>query len=707
MSKKTRGKKKGVGGAKERKLPLSTVAPSIGYFSISTQEAERRSRRFFGPSKRQSVLPTSGELAEIRNQVSEPWFKDIVARVRSCYLTKNRQGEAFETVTLTEIIPAPFIRRVLHIGTKLLGDEPNMLDLILPPTDISTFNKTLPDACSKALAQATMRSSGCGVSMTSLSDLRPISLGTDTVDLGYKKLILVGDTHGTFEVIERILSKEGFPEEDQTIYLFNGDYVDRGSFSVEIFIVLLALKIRQPGSIYLLRGNHETESVYSNYSFPTEIQRKYESKIGEAECAGLCVLFNKAFQALPLCALINRTYIVVHGGLPAWHGFCLADMSRLNRFREPDSADFLEYQYYDPLQDLLWADPSEDHKEFVPNDMRGISVTFGQDAARRFCRMFGVKYIIRSHTCVEEGWLTEHGGITHTLFSVPNYQETNLGAYVVFCGIYDSATNPNALEDYRNNPPAPVAFIRQFTCSQNAAIVNQPLTEELFAGFFRDDVTLDLADTAEEIKKDDELKEQLLAQVFQNIDDCDLCAPETLMITSVRVFKDATHEPAEPPTKAGPMGSVLATPKLPARDFLDRLMLVINMLNLTLAAALGCFLPELQRCLLAIDIAGKLYTCEELDIQIPDELFPPVFPESIIQAVIDSFEKAAGEDWLMERREELDSIFRKAHGLISGKRRSSRRRKLTAFERLAQLSSTSGYLYPFERPFQLSSFIFR
>lgn len=92
-----------------------------------------------------------------------------------------------------------------------------------------------------------------------------------------KKLIVVGDTHGTFEVLETIFSREGFPN-TETVYIFNGDYVDRGSFSVEVFISLLIFKIKMPQSIYLLRGNHETESICTNYSLKEELTRKYKNE---------------------------------------------------------------------------------------------------------------------------------------------------------------------------------------------------------------------------------------------------------------------------------------------------------------------------------------------------------------------------------------------------------------------------------------------
>lgn len=62
-----------------------------------------------------------------------------------------------------------------------------------------------------------------------------------------------------------IFELRGLPSETNP-YLFNGDFVDRGSFSVETILTLFGFKLLLPNHFFLVRGNHESE-ILNRVSF--------------------------------------------------------------------------------------------------------------------------------------------------------------------------------------------------------------------------------------------------------------------------------------------------------------------------------------------------------------------------------------------------------------------------------------------------------
>jgi serine/threonine-protein phosphatase 5 len=69
-----------------------------------------------------------------------------------------------------------------------------------------------------------------------------------------KVIKVVGDTHGQFQDLLYIFDTFGPPSLENP-YLFNGDYVDRGSQGIEILLTIFAWKIACPDSIFMNRGN--------------------------------------------------------------------------------------------------------------------------------------------------------------------------------------------------------------------------------------------------------------------------------------------------------------------------------------------------------------------------------------------------------------------------------------------------------------------
>ena len=73
-----------------------------------------------------------------------------------------------------------------------------------------------------------------------------------------EEITVCGDIHGQYYDLMNIFKINGNPSEENP-YLFNGDFIDRGYFSVEVIMLMLAWKVCFPQHFFMSRGNHEAK----------------------------------------------------------------------------------------------------------------------------------------------------------------------------------------------------------------------------------------------------------------------------------------------------------------------------------------------------------------------------------------------------------------------------------------------------------------
>lgn len=296
---------------------------------------------------------------------------------------------------------------------------------------------------------------------------------------------ICGDIHGQFYDLCKLFEICGDP--DKTSFLFLGDYVDRGSYSLEVLLLLYAMKVNHPTTFTMLRGNHETKQMTQHFTFKSECLVKYSMEVYNTSLRSFC--------ALPIAAIMNKQFFCVHGGISKDIKY-VSDISNINRFQ-------VDFPSRGPYCDLMWSDPANDYdeepygssdmKRFQENYERGCSYMYSYNAVCAFLERNNLLCVIRAHQAQDKGYRmykktpTQQFPSVITLFSAPNYCGTygNKAAVLKYdvttmnIRQFSSQPEPYHLPNFMNvfNWSAP--FVAERVCEILFSVLNICTDEEL------------------------------------------------------------------------------------------------------------------------------------------------------------------------------------------------------------------------------------
>lgn len=381
-------------------------------------------------------------------------------------------------------------------------------------------------------------------------------------------VIVVGDIHGSFHDLLRIIN---YIEITNMKALFLGDYVDRGSFSLECITLLFTLKVLKPNQYYLLRGNHEFDSLCSFYGFkkeilnyhnpqkPDEMTKKpskhkfkeekhidfeYDDEFEEEEdqvqlqetrCDDyyanhvnincykytdkLYQSFLRAFSYMPISSIINKSSLCLHGGLTPL-------LTKIDDIRNNIKRPISNFEENILLSDIMWSDPSENLPSFYCENQRGRGKLFNGTVVVNFLKNNNLKRLIRGHECVQNGVVDLFNEKCFTVFSASSYSKDcgNLSGILKVLRKSDKIESiifppVHRLKKYDANYYKVMAFDQSLNHKSMFSICNKKITEYK-SGFFssishisntRSDLNIRsyISESDQDLLVDDEVKSSL------------------------------------------------------------------------------------------------------------------------------------------------------------------------------------------------------
>lgn len=220
---------------------------------------------------------------------------------------------------------------------------------------------------------------------------------------------IFGNLHGNYNDLMRFFDIWRAPTETGDIcsfdYVFLGNYVDRGSQSLEVICLLLALKLKYPRQIFLLRGNHEDRNVNKYLGFAQECAARFNENVDDPN--SIFQKMNDLFEWMPLGAVVadkttQNRILCIHGGI----GNSIVKLEDIDKIQRPlrISLGNITDTVQQMSMDLIWSDPtaSDEVLGMQSNTIRDPQkqnniMCYGPDIVDKFLKQNQISMIVRSH----------------------------------------------------------------------------------------------------------------------------------------------------------------------------------------------------------------------------------------------------------------------------------------------------------------------
>ncbi len=308
---------------------------------------------------------------------------------------------AIQQLYSDNIVPLDFVEEILLHSKQLLASLPSVITVDIPRKRIRTMRDLITEIfheTKQLFFQLFFYVDIPDIPETKIHDL-------NDEENQSPHLTVVGDTHGQFFGIMHIFATHGFPT-PKSPYVFIGDMVDSGDYSVKVLLTLILIKLSCPTCIHFIRGNHEDESLYGK-----RIKKEFEKMYGQDNIENVNQLLVDNIREIPIAMVLNgkncRAF-VIHGGIPKYD-LTIDNIMNITRGYDPKPSSLFEH--------LLWTDPHDDIHEGFGRSMRGK--TFGPNVTYDFLKRNDLCLMVRGHQYQKNGFALQHDNKLITVYSSP------------------------------------------------------------------------------------------------------------------------------------------------------------------------------------------------------------------------------------------------------------------------------------------------